>query len=259
MSGFEGRDAVASYLASKGLAMTGENVRRALEQNAANPGLIKGLVNQAPPPSEAQGASTTNNQRGSAPDGLAQRMHQSAPQQQPQSQQPQAASDASQPTPQASSGSGNGMLGSLAALILGGGGAAGLAHMFGKGAPTPTPSPVQGVAPFTGVASPMPPAPMSPVISGVNPIDPTLSSTSPAQPTAAPNPGMKTMGAPTNGWPSGSESWTQPPEPMPQGAASASNAATRAPVSIVPREPGNVGGALDWGKILGELSHVVRR
>lgn len=45
---------IHGYLASKGLPLTGENVRRALEANAANPGTISSpeggqLINQAPP------------------------------------------------------------------------------------------------------------------------------------------------------------------------------------------------------------------
>jgi hypothetical protein len=39
---------INAYLASKGLQPTGENVRRALEGNNANPGMIKGLVNSLP-------------------------------------------------------------------------------------------------------------------------------------------------------------------------------------------------------------------
>src|SRR4051812_24325363 len=39
---------IRSYLASKGLQSNGENIRRALEGNAANSGLIPGLVNSTP-------------------------------------------------------------------------------------------------------------------------------------------------------------------------------------------------------------------
>src|SRR3954464_347985 len=39
---------IQAYLASKGLQPTGDNVRRALEGNNANPGMIKGLMNSLP-------------------------------------------------------------------------------------------------------------------------------------------------------------------------------------------------------------------
>lgn len=44
--------AITGYLRSKGLQPTSENVRRTLEANAANPGMIPGLTNQAPPSAE---------------------------------------------------------------------------------------------------------------------------------------------------------------------------------------------------------------
>lgn len=45
---------VFDYLQSKGMQPTSENVRRALEANARNPGAIAGLVNEAPDPADAQ-------------------------------------------------------------------------------------------------------------------------------------------------------------------------------------------------------------
>lgn len=54
---------VHRFLTSKGLQPTGENVRRALEQNASNPGYITGLRNQDPPAAEP-GTAAPNNDRG---------------------------------------------------------------------------------------------------------------------------------------------------------------------------------------------------
>lgn len=246
MSGSSAQQLVSAYLASKGLPMTGENIRRALEMNAANPGVIKGLVNQEPPPPDAQGgAGPTSNARGSAAGGLAQRMHQTQPQQQ-QQQLPQAQSDASQPMPQTTPDSGNGMLGSLAALILGGGGMAGLAHMFGRsgandGAGMPSPTPLDGVKPFTGVASPMPPAPSSPAITGVNPIGPSQPGRIEPGPSSPVISGVDPIGPAQPG-----RLDVGPSSAVP-GVAEMSNAAVHNP------------GSMDWEKILGEISHMVRR
>ena len=44
---------VMAYLSSKGLPPTSQNVSRALQMNAENPGMIPGLTNQAPPPPDA--------------------------------------------------------------------------------------------------------------------------------------------------------------------------------------------------------------
>lgn len=259
---------VGAYLASKGLPMTGENIRRALEQNASNPGLIKGLVNQAPPPPDAQGgAAPTSNQRGSAPDSLAARMHQAEPQ-----QQPQAMSDASHPMPQAQPDQGGGMLSSLAQMILGGGAGAGLAHLLmggGGGAPPmgqlgipiPTgggPSPALGNGP---AALPAPQAQLPPPASVGGPAQ--VGGPAPMPQIAPDNlaSGVNPIGPPQPGRMQPGPSSPVPPPPMPQGAAPASNIATGAPVSIAPRQAGadaaDLGGHMDWGKILGDVGRVV--
>ena len=49
---------ILSYLQSKGLPPTSANVSQALQLNASNPGVIPGLVNQAPPPPDPQPAPT---------------------------------------------------------------------------------------------------------------------------------------------------------------------------------------------------------
>ena len=58
--------AIHAYLASKGLQATGENVRRVLEQNASNPGLIAGLTNQAPPAAERSASNPPTQRSGGA-------------------------------------------------------------------------------------------------------------------------------------------------------------------------------------------------
>jgi hypothetical protein len=269
VSGYEGRDAVAAYLASKGMPVTGENVRRALEMNAANPGLIKGLVNQAPPPPDAQSAPSRSQ---SQPRPQAQRQPQPQPQPQPtQPTQPQAMSDSasSQPTQQTASGGGSGnVLTQLVQAILSGAGGAGLASLFmgGRGgaqppigelgipmpggdpqlggraalpapqAALPAPSPIGGPAQIGGPAS---------LVPGVNPIGPPQPGRiepgpsspvpQPSQPIAMPrNTGqsMVMQGAPTSAAMTGGGRVASPVE-LPQ--------------------------ALDWGKILGDISHVVHR
>lgn len=247
MSGFEGRDAVAGYLASKGLPMTGENVRRALEQNAANPGLIKGLVNQAPPPPDAQGgASPTSNQRGSAPDSLAQRMHQTQPSAPSQAVQPIAASDSASSAPTAQPGGGGGLLSSLAQMILGGGAGAGLAHLFMGGRGSPAPMPQLGIPYPTPTADGMPQLPASQAALPA----PSPSPSPVGGPAQLSPPEPQVMGPAQIGGPAG----------MPRGAAPATNVASGAPVSIVPREPGpgNLGG-MDWAKILNDVGHTIGR
>lgn len=46
---------IRNYLTQQGVPINSENVRRALEANAANPGLIGGLVSQEPPPMDVMG------------------------------------------------------------------------------------------------------------------------------------------------------------------------------------------------------------
>lgn len=275
MSGLEGQQAVAAYLASKGLPMTGENIRRALEQNAANPGLIKGLVNQAPPPPDAQGgAAPTSNARGSAAAGLSQRMHQAAPQQQPQSQQPVAMSDSamSQPTqPPQPSGGGGGLLASIAQMILGGGAGAGLAHLFmgGRGGATQPPPIGELGIPIPGgnlqlgngpVALPAPQAALPPPaqvggpaqlsgppspVAGVNPIGP-------------PQPGRLEPG-PSSSIPPQSDPIAMPRNTGQSMVMQGAPTSTTMTGGRVPASPVELPQGIDWGKILGDLTHVVRR
>lgn len=264
MSGSEGQQAVAQYLASKGLPMTGENIRRALEQNASNPGLIKGLVNQAPPPSDSQ--ATPNRSGGSA--RPTQRSQPQTKQQQPLPVPP-IPPPQQQPVAQDSASGGGNMLSQLAQAILGGGAGVGLMHLLGGrggseapigelgipypqqatgqlpspapqigeqrqiGAPSPSPSPVGGPAEIGGPAKlSQLSGPQSPV-AGVNPIGPPQPL--PSEPIAMPrNTGqsMVMQGAPVSTAMTGGGRVASPVE-LPHG--------------------------IDWGKILGELGHVVRR
>lgn len=265
-----------AYINSKGLPLTAENVRRFFAMRQEQPqqqlqptSLAYTPGNVASPPDAQGGAAPSSNQPGSASAGLAQRMHQSAPQQQPQSQQPNASSDSamSQPQPQPASSGGGGVLSSLAQMILGGGAGAGLAHLFMGGRSGAAPSsgaplniPMPGGDPQLGSGPlqlpppqgqlPAPPSPgggepssqlsigQSPV-AGVNPIGP-------------PQPGRLAVGPQSS-----------PVTLMPPGAAPASNVASGAPVSILPRELGgdaaDLGGHMDWEKILGEIGKVVGR
>lgn len=312
MSGFEGGGAggedyltskpfleAKAYINSKGMPLTAENVRRFMAMKAANPTIaaptatVAAPTSLARPPDSQGGAAPTSNQRGSAPDGLAQRMHQSAPSQpqpQPQSQQPNAASDSAMgaPTAQPAAGGGSGILSQIAQMILGGGAGAGLAHLFmgSRGNPSPIPQlgiPIPGGNPQLGSSQPqigqsplglpapqptpqsplqlpgsqMPQVPQSqpqvggpgspPLISDKNLVGGDL------QPIGPPQPGRMQPGPSS-------------PIPLPQappGAAPASNVASGAPVSILPRELGgdaaDLGGHMDWGKILGDIGHVIGR
>lgn len=272
---------VGAYLSSKGLPMTGENIRRALEQNASNPGLIKGLTNYAPPTgdtSEPQGGNSrassgaTRPQPKLATEGG--KVGSGAP-----PTAPRAASDSamSRPQPQAQAdGGGNNILQSIAQLILGGGAGAGIGHiLFGgrSGAPQSPPTampglniPVPGSEPRLGGGQPQLPAPQAalPAPAAIG---------SPAQvggPAPMPQisdrnmvPGVNPVGPPQPGRMEAGPSMPIPPTPMPQGAAPASDAASRAPVSIVPRgavaDAADLGGHMDWAKILGDVGKVVRR
>lgn len=230
-----------AYITSKGLPLTAENVRRYAAMQQANPTQAQPTslaYTPGAPPDAQGGAAPTSNARGSAAGGLAQRMHQTTPQAQPTPQQPNAASDSAMgaPTAQPAAGGGGNMLSSIAQMILGGGAGAGLAHLFMGG----------GSAPPTSA----PPIPNIPVPGG----GPQLSAPSPSAP---PTP-MPQLSAP--------EPQIMPPAQiggpavMPRGAAPATNVASGAPVSIVPREPGpgNLGG-MDWAKILSDVSHVAGR
>lgn len=272
MSGYEGRDAVAAYLASKGLPMTGENVRRALEQNASNPGLIKGLVNQAPPPPDEQGgAGPTSNQPGSAAASLSQRMQQATPQQQPsQPITPQVMSDsaASQSGADGGNGGGGNFLSKLAQMILGGGAGAGLAHLFTRGS---------GASPIGQLGIPMPGGPMlgSPL--------PQIGGPQAALPAPQPSPvggpmqlggppsfvtGVNPIGPPQPGrmQPGPSTPVPPPSDPiaMPRNTGQ-SMVMQGAPTSTIMTGGGRVASpvdlpqGLDWGKILGDIGQAVGR
>ena len=57
---------IRNYLTQQGVLINSENVRRALEANAANPGLISGLVSQEPPPMDIMGNNKNTPNRASA-------------------------------------------------------------------------------------------------------------------------------------------------------------------------------------------------
>lgn len=57
---------VRKYLSSKGLQPTAENTRRALSENARNPGLIEGLRNEEPPAADSKGSSTSRSNSSSS-------------------------------------------------------------------------------------------------------------------------------------------------------------------------------------------------
>jgi hypothetical protein len=268
VSGYEGRDAVAAYLASKGMPVTGENVRRALEMNAANPGLIKGLVNEAPPPPDAQSA-PSRSQSQSRPQAQAQRQ----PQPQPQPTQPQAMSDSasSQPTQQTASGGGGGnVLTQLVQAILGGAGGAGLASLFMGGRSNAQPSigelgiPMPGGDPQLGGRAALP----APQAALPAPSPATVGEPARIGGPASLVPGVNPIGPPQPGRiePGPSSPVPQPSQPMAMPRNTGQSMIMQgAPTSAAMTGGGRVASpvelpqALDWGKILGELSHVVRR
>lgn len=246
---------VGKYLASKGLPVTGENVRRALEMNASNPGVIPGLVNQAPPPPDNVGPQTTQSNGGARRQPALQTQggtHEVGSGVKPTA--PRAASDsaasAPQPQNQTQSSDGNGLLQSIAALIMGGAGGAGLGALLGRGGSAQPAAPVASVgqpaqlpapAQIEAPREPLPvsgPAPM-PQISdrnmvgeGVNPVGPPqpgrIAPGPSSQVPAQMNPEMKTMGAPSAGWPAGTENFTAPKTELSQG--------------------------INWSKVLGEVA-----
>lgn len=251
---------VGQYLASKGLPMTAENVRRALQMNAENPGLIPQLSNQAPPPPDAAPAARKAAPTQSKPAPQAQKLP--TPPQPPQAQT-QVTSDAAQRQPSAAptapaapqqASEGSGIIQNLIQLLLAGGAGA-------AGGLAPRPS--GGGAEFVG-NSPMPPTGRMMDVPGGAVAGPGNAAQlgGPAQ-AQLPAP-MKLLAEdhmPTPAMPPQAAQLPAPQAPaMPPGAAPASNVASRAPVSVVPREVGadaaDLGGHLDWGKILGLVKRM---
>lgn len=231
MSGSSATQLVGKYLASKGLPVTGENVRRALEMNASNPGVIPGLVNQAPPPPDSVGSQTTTSSGAAKRQPALQTQggtHEVGSGVKPTA--PRAASDsaasAPQPQAQAQSGGGNGLLQSIAALIMGGAGGAGLGALLGRGGSAQPAAPVASIGPVAQLPAPAQiEAPREPLpVSGPAPMlqisDRNMVGEGVA-PVAAPQPGRMATG---------------PSSPVP----------APAPVEL----PHGV----DWTKVLGEVA-----
>lgn len=290
---------VQRYLSSKGLPYTPENVRRALQMNADNPGTVNNLVNGSAENSSGSAAPTKK----AAPKPAAKAPVAKAPGQEqlptppipPASQsfqEPQgAAGGPQQPMAQ---GGGPGVEGLIASLL---GLLPGIAAKFSRGMPS----------------EPMGNSPMPPTGRMIDVPGDMISGPQQLQikgPQPSPGGAASSMHAPAEGWPPGTERWSQPqgaaqsqapqapqsamkllpedyvqdvkpigqpqpgrmqagpsspiPEPaMPPGAAAGSNVASRAPVSIVPRAAGadaaDLGGHFDWAKILGELAPVAKK
>lgn len=138
---------ILGYLSSKGLPPTSANVRSALELNSANPGVIGGLVNQAPPAPDSVASVAPSPAAPSAPPQQAQADMPVPPI--PPAGGPQAG-------PAAVGGDNGGLISSLITAILGGGGATLAANLRPRiGAPNAAP----GAAPLEGEV--IPPSPQA--------------------------------------------------------------------------------------------------
>lgn len=274
MSGSSATQLVGKYLASKGLPVTGENVRRALEMNASNPGVIPGLVNQAPPPPDNVGPQTTQSTGAAKRQPALQTQggtHEVGSGVKPTA--PRAASDsaASAPQPQAQA-QGGGLLQSIAALIMGGGAGGGLAALMRNGAANRpgganyepnVPVEPQGlgisnepmhVGGPAQVGSPAQlPAPAQPLqISDRNMVGEGV------QPVGPPQPGRMEVGpssqVPPTGRPVETAQINMPPN---TGQSSVRNGAPVSPTVAgagVPSTPMELPQGINWSKVLGEVA-----
>jgi hypothetical protein len=235
---------IMAYLASKGLPPTPQNVSRVLQMNAQQPGLIPGLVNQAPPPPDAQATATgqQTNQQPIQPQQPQQQMPTPpmppAPQAAPSASAPQAPAPQAQ-APQQDGGSNwltalmQSILGGGAAAFRGGGGSGG-AEPMPPDMPMPSRGPID--VPPNMIQGPAPlqlPGPQGQLQSPQNPqqvVQPQIGG--PGNNSALPAPGEK------------------PAIAMPD--------QTSGPTIELPHRSGTAE-PIDWSKVLGEVMPLLKR